>query len=136
MDLTKGYNHVVIDAPPAIGQITRSILVVSHLAIVPICPSPLDIWSGKEILSLIREAKQHNRKLRARLLISKKIPTTKMGREARDTLETYKMAIFRTQICQRIAYVEALIAGLSVLEYAPDSEAASEIKSLCSELVK
>ena len=135
-ELAHGYNHVVIDAPPAIGQITRSVLIVSHLAIVPICPSPLDIWSGTEIISLIQEAKQHNPKLRARLLISKKIPTTRIGREAKQALETYKIPIFRTEICQRIAYVEAMIAGLSVLEYAADSEAATEIKELCSELAK
>ena len=135
-ELAQGYNHVVIDAPPATGQITRSILIISHLAIVPICPSPLDIWSGKETVSLIREAKQHNPKLKARLLISKRIPTTRIGREARQALESYKLPIFRAEICQRIAYVEAMIAGLSVLEYAPSSEAAAEIKSLCTELTK
>jgi cellulose biosynthesis protein BcsQ len=44
------------------------------------------------------------------------------------------MDIFQTEINQRIAYVEAMIAGMPVMAYAPQSEAAQEIKNLCAEL--
>jgi len=45
------------------------------------------------------------------------------------------MEIFQTEISQRIAYVEAMIAGLPVTAYAPGSEASQEIRSLCAELI-
>ncbi|MCF8052120.1 MAG: AAA family ATPase [Desulfobacterales bacterium] len=43
-------NHVdvLIDAPPAIGEITESVLSVSDLVIVPVSPGSLDIWSCRE----------------------------------------------------------------------------------------
>ena len=134
-DLAKGYDHVVVDAPPAMGEITRSILAVSKLAIIPVGPSPLDIWSSKETLSLLRVARKRNRKLIGKLLITRKIPTTRLAREAREATETYKMKVFDTEISQRIAFVEAMIAGLSVLQYAPSSKAAREVESLCEEVV-
>jgi chromosome partitioning protein len=135
-ELAKGYDHVVVDGPPAMGEITRSILAVSRLAIIPIGPSPLDIWSSKETVSLLREAKRQNRNLTGKLLITRKIPTTRLAREARDATETYDLEVFQTEICQRIAFVEAMISGSSVLEHAPSSKAAMEIQSLCQEIMQ
>ncbi len=133
--LARGYGHVIIDGPPAIGDITRSILEVSHLAIVPIGPSPLDIWSSKDTVSLIEEAKKVNRSLKGKLLICRKIARTRVGREAREAMETYPMEVFDSEISQRIAFVEAMISGLTVLQSAPRSDAALEMSSLCNEVI-
>lgn len=133
--VTERYKTVIIDAPPGTGNISKSILLCSNLAIVPVGPSPLDIWSSKEIIALIRESRKFNRKLKGKLLISKKIIGTTVGRGIRGALKQYRMGIFETEICERIAYVKAMIEGLSVVEYEPDSEAANEIRSLTEELV-
>ncbi len=133
-ELTRGYRHTVIDAPPATGDITRAVLVVSNLAIVPVGPSPLDIWSSKETINLIKQARKVNRKIKSKLLVCRKIVGTRVGREARETLETYRMRVCDTEISQRVAYVEAMIAGLSVMQYRPSSEASNEIRSLCKEI--
>jgi chromosome partitioning protein len=134
-ELTHGYRHTVIDAPPAVGDMIGSVLLVSHLAIIPVGPSPLDIWSAREMVHLIREFKKEKKNLSGRLLICRKIVGTRIGREVREALENYRMDIFQTEIHQRIAYVEAMIAGMPVMAYAPHSEAAHEISSLCAELL-
>jgi chromosome partitioning protein len=131
---SKDYDHVVIDSPPALGDIIRSVLEVSDLTIVPIGPSPLDIWSSNETVALINETRKHNPNLEAKLLICRKIPRTIIGREAREAVEVYNLGIFETEISQRVAYVQSLISGVSVLQYAPNSDAAIEIKSLCGEV--
>lgn len=133
--LSRGFPHVVVDAPPALGDITRSVLAVSDLAIVPIAPSPLDIWSSRETTSLIDETKARHRRIGGRLLICRKIPRTRVGRDAREAMDAYDMEVFETEVCQRVAYVEAMISGMSVLQYAPHSEAASEIMSLGNEII-
>lgn len=133
--LRQMYHYIIIDSPPATDDIARSALVASNLVIVPITPSPLDIWSSREILDLIKQAKKINKKLKSKIVISKKIVNTRVGREAREALKSYRMSIFKTEIANRIAYVEALISGLSVLQYAPRSEAAAEIKALCEEIL-
>jgi chromosome partitioning protein len=133
--LSKGFDHVVIDGPPAIGNLISSILGVSDLAVVPIGPSPLDLWSSKETLCLIKTARKGNRKLKAKLLICRRIARTRVGREAREAVQTYGMDVFETEIYQRVAYIEAMVSGLSVIEYTPHSEAAAEITSLCEEIL-
>jgi len=134
--LYRDYRHIIIDCPPAIGDITRSALVVSNLAIIPIGPSPLDIWSSKETIDLIKQARKVNSKLTRKLLICKKIVGTRIGREAREALNTYRLTIFETEIGQRVAYIEAMITGLSVLQYQPRGEAANEIRTLSQEIIK
>ncbi len=134
--LSKDFDHVVIDAPPAIGELISSILGFSDLAVVPVGPSPLDLWSSKEILSLIQQARKRNRKLKAELLICRRIARTRVGREAREAVQTYGMDVFKTEISQRVAFIEAMVSGLSVLEYAPHSEAAAEIVRLCEEILQ
>ncbi len=133
--LTKGYQYVVIDAPPGTGDISLSILMVSNLAVIPVGPSLLDIWSTEEAVSLVRQAREYNKKLRGNILICKKIVGTTPGREAREALQTYKMKVLETEISQRIAYVKAMIEGVPVLEYDPNSEASKEVLSLCDEIL-
>ena len=134
--LVRGYDHAVFDTPPALGEIIRSVVEVSDLVIVPVGPSPLDIWSSKETFHLIQEAVHGNRQGKAKLLICRKIPRTKVGREAREAMDTYGIEVFETEISQRIVYVEAMISGLSVLDYASNSEGAAEIKGLCEEIIR
>jgi chromosome partitioning protein len=131
----KQFDDLVIDSPPAMGSITRANLSVSELAIIPIGPSPLDIWSGKETAALVEGSRKRRRGLICRLLICRKVSRTRIGREARDALETYGLKIFNTEICQRIAYVEAVTSGSSVLQYAPSSIASREVRRLCREVV-
>jgi chromosome partitioning protein len=132
--LLQNYEHIVIDAPPAIGDITRSVLAVSDLAIVPLSPSPLDIWSCWGTLEMISEVQHDNADLKAQLLVSRKIPGTRVGREAREAMEVFETEIFQTELCQRVAYVDSMTSGVSVMQYAPGSKAMREIEGLFEEI--
>ncbi len=132
--LLQSFDHIVIDAPPAIGDITRSVLAISNLAIVPLSPSPLDIWSCWGTLEMITEVQRENPDLKAQLLISRKIPGTRVGREARDAMEVFDTDIFQAELCQRVAYVDSMTSGVSVMQYAPGSKAMLEIENLFEEV--
>jgi len=134
-ELAADYDYVVIDAPPAIGDIARSILEVSDLTIVPLSPSSLDIWSGWGTLEMIEEAKQTNPDMTVKLLINRKIPGTRVGRDAREAIEVFDTDILQTEMCQRVAFIDAMTSGVSVMQYSPTSKAAKEIESLTEEVI-
>jgi chromosome partitioning protein len=131
---SEGYDHVIIDAPPVMGEIIHSILALSDLAIVPVGPSPLDLWSSEETIRMIGAVKKENHSLEAKFLINRKISGTKVGGELRKALEIFNMGAFQTEICQRVVYVEALIYGVSIIQYAPQSKGALEFSSFCTEV--
>ncbi len=132
--LTQEYDYLVIDAPPAIGDITKSILAIAELSIIPLSPSSLDIWSCKGTLEMIDSAREENPDLDVKLLINRKIPGTRVGREARQSLGIFNLDILDTELCQRVAYIDAMTSGVSVMQYAPGSKAAGEIENLCDEV--
>jgi chromosome partitioning protein len=136
IDETGNHGFLFIDTPPAIGEITLSVLAHSDLAIIPLAPSVLDIWSSRTTIGMIEEAKKVNPKLEGRLLISRKVPRTRLGRDGREAITALEMSVFETEISQRIAYVESMIAGVSVFQYAPKSESAKEMEDLCEEILQ
>jgi chromosome partitioning protein len=131
----QAFDHVVIDSPPALSHVSREIAASSDLAIIPIAPSSLDIWSSRETIRLVSDVGRSHPGLSARLLVYRKVPGTRLAAEARDALNSYGLDVFKTEISQRIAYVEAIVSGVSVLKYSPNSVAAREIRSLCDEIL-
>jgi chromosome partitioning protein len=133
---TSNYDYVVIDAPPAISEITINVFDTTDLVLIPVAPSALDLWSSNQLLALFEKSRKKNLLKNAKVLITRKIPGTRVGREAREAASTYGLEIIPVEISQRIAYVNSMAAGLSVIQYAPASKAAGEINALCDFIVK
>ena len=110
------HDFIIVDTPPAIGQISESVLALADFAIVPLAPSFLDIWASRRTVQMIEKAGNRNRALKGKLLICRKIPQTRIGREAREALKVFALDIFETEISQRIAYVESMLFGVSVMK--------------------
>ena len=132
--LSEKYDYLVIDAPPAIGSITKSILAVTDLSIIPLSPSSLDFWSCKGTLEMVDKAREENPELDVKILINRRIPGTRIGRQARDSLAEFNLNILDSELCQRVAFIDAMTSGVSVMQYAPGSKAAHEVEDLCDEI--
>lgn len=129
------YDYVIIDAPPAVDDKVVTILKASDLAILPVTPSSLDLWSCKETLDTMDTKSEALLNGKVRLLINRKIPGTRVGREVRQALEKFDTPIFETELCQRVAYIDAMRYGVSVMQFAPYSKAAGEIEQWSQEVV-
>lgn len=129
------YDHVVIDCPPRHGEIQRSALAVADLAILPCGPSAPDGWALAESIDLVNAARERFPKLRAIGLITKKVARTALGKMAREVLASGGLDVAKTELHYRVAYQEALAAGLGVGSYANQSPAANEITNLVDELI-
>jgi len=134
--LSNAYDYVIIDAPPSICEITRAVLAISDIAVIPVSPSSLDLWACTDTLNMIEAIQSENPGLEVKFLINRKIPGTRTGREIRDALSGFETNIIETELCQRVAYVESMKYGVSVVQFAPASKAAEEIERLSNELVK
>jgi len=132
----RAVDFTIIDCGPANGKIERAALALSNFAIIPVTPSPYDIRSAKTTVDLIRDGKEEaGLKVRAFLLISRKVVGTSLGRDAREALQIFGLPILKTEICQRVALCEAGIVGQTIQEYAPGSLAAEEFQDLSKEVV-
>ena len=133
--LEAAYDYVIIDAPPAIDDKVQTILKASDLAILPVTPSSLDLWSCKETLNKMDPKSEAPLNGKVRLLINRKIPGPRVGREMRQALDKFDVPVFETELCQRVAYIDAMKYGVSVMQFAPGSKAAGEIEQWSQEVV-
>jgi chromosome partitioning protein len=122
------YDVVLIDNPPSYKEQMESVLSASDRIIIPVAPGFTDVWSTQEFL---RKHKAEN----MRLLISRLDIRTKVGRSFRVLLEQLHVPLFKTEISNRTVINEAWIAGLTVDQYQPHSEGATDFHNLAREVL-
>src|SRR4051812_1297917 len=134
------YTAIVVDGPGKLTDVPRSAIMASNVVLIPVQPSPYDVWSSVDILKILNEAKSYGAKVKAAFVVNRKIPNTVLGREVTEALAEHELPVFQTQIQQRICYAETAGEGLSVVEMKQTSpshkQAAEEIRSLVEELVR
>ncbi len=134
--LANGYEMVVIDGPPRVYDVARSAIMASDLILIPVQPSPYDVWAAKEIVDLLHEAAVYKPSLISAFVINRKIVNTALGRDVVEALSEYKVPVLKTSICQRIALAESAAQGQTVFETSPDTAAAKELLALVVEIME
>jgi chromosome partitioning protein len=131
--LAKNYDVVVVDGAPRVNELARAAILASDLVLIPVQPSPYDVWAAAETVQLIREAGVYKENLRAAFVLNRKIANTAIGRDFASALDQFPdTPLLDVPLIQRVVYAESAARGLSVLEAAPQSEAAKELKRLAA----
>jgi len=135
-EIAKDYDVVVIDGAPRVNELGRAAILASDLVIIPVQPSPYDVWAAAETVQLIREASVFKENLKAAFAINRKIVNTAIGRDVQAALDPLEIPVLRTQLCQRVLYAESAAQGLAVAEVLPNGDAAKELASLVSDITR
>ena len=127
----KAADIVLIDTPPGMPEITYQAALVADLFLLPCGPSPLDLFALKEALSLALRARAERRSKRPRIRFvpSRVLMNTNLGRGLSSSLEEMGKKVL-PPIGQRIVVAEAVMTGLTVREYGPNTVSRMEFKEL------
>lgn len=130
------YEYIVVDCPPAIdNKFTSSTLLVTDLAVIPVVPSPTDLWSAIGIQKLISNVGEINENLQARLVANMCQTSASISREALELINEFDFPKFATDIYQRTAYRQAAAFGGTVLDL-DNPKAKTEIRALLAEVLE
>lgn len=132
--IAKDFDHVVIDTPPRIADVARSALAAADLAVMPVQPSPLDVWALDATVKLIKDAQAILPKLKSVIAINRRIVNTAIGRDVSEALQDYGVPVLHAQVFQRIILAESLAAGSTALETEPHGAAAAEVRAVVAEI--
>jgi chromosome partitioning protein len=126
---------IVLDAPPRIAEMTRAILALSDLALVPVGASPAEVWATADVLPLIEEAKTL-RSVQARMVWTRFRPYTRLAQDLESQAgRELGLKALRAHLGFRVAYAEALGGGLTAAETG-DPVAREETEALVGEIRK
>jgi chromosome partitioning protein len=130
------HDLIVIDAPPRIAEITKVILMLSELSLIPLGASAVEIWATTDLLKTIEAARTIKPEIDTRIVWNRFRASTKSARElsqaANDVLGIKEL---KSKLGYRVAYSEAMARGMTVLEWT-DKTARDEMLALGNELEK
>lgn len=122
---------VVIDGAPQANELAVSAIKAADVILIPVQPSPYDIWAASELVDLVRaRIEVTDGRLKAAFVISRAIKGTKLGNEVEEALAGYELPILDARITQRVGYPTSAASGITVLDTESDKDAANEIRAL------
>ena len=129
--LRREHDVVLIDSPPQIDTDARRAIRGANLVVVPVQPSPPDLWAAEGTLRLAAEEK------RPACLVLNRVPAAGKLRDTMlATLKTHGAMVLAETLGNRTAYAQAFAEGLGVTEAWPRSVAAAETRALLGKLME
>lgn len=129
--LAGDHDVVLIDSPPHAETEAKVAIRAADLAIVPVQPSPMDVWATRPTLELAVQERTP-----VLMVLNRVPPRANLTDEMLELLRGYGAKVAQAQLGNRVAFASALAEGRAVGEMQPRSRAAAEIKALAREVLR
>ncbi|WP_419611567.1 ParA family partition ATPase [Thiolapillus sp.] len=134
-NIARKVEFVVIDGAPQAADLAVSAIKAADLVLIPVQPSPYDIWATAELVDLVKQRIEvTDGRLQAAFVVSRAIKGTRIGGEVTEALAGYELPVLDARITQRVSYPGTAAAGTTVLESDPNGDAAAEVRALATEI--
>lgn len=133
----RAYRYTVLDCPPSLdSHASLQALRACDIALIPILPSPVDLWASLRLPQEIAEARKVNRKLRAFLVLNQMEPRSALSASMREALEEFDIPVLDAVMRRRAVYRGAALDGVSVYQLGGrGTQAAAEIEAIINEVI-
>lgn len=140
--LKSKYDFIIIDTPPALGNLSVNALVASDYIIIPTEPRPFALQGLGRLHSTIESVRNgYNSNLKVLgILLIKYHNRTVLNRDIKDMIEDYakqmNTIVFNATIREGIAVAEAQTVRQPLIDYAKNSNPNIDYKGFTSEVLK
>jgi len=134
-----GYDYVLIDCPPSLGQLTQTALASSTEVLMPIQCEYFAMEGLAQMIDMIREViERRDHKLEfGGIVLTMYDHTLELTREVEaEVREFFGEIVFATVVPRDVAVSESPSHGKSVIDYAPRSRGAYAYVELCMEVLE
>jgi chromosome partitioning protein len=127
IQLQTEFDYIVIDCPPEIkSDSTMSAIEISKVLLIPLLPSPLDLWASTRIEELIKRVQRVNPTISAFVVLNQIEPRSAMSRGMDGALQEINIPVLRHRLSRRASYRTAALEGCSVYDLGFRGRVASE----------
>ncbi len=125
--LKEAHDVIVVDSPPHTESEARSAIRGADLVVVPVQPSPADVWATQATVELARAEK-----VPVQLVLNRVPPNSRMAAMVVEALPE----LARAQLGNRVIFSACFLDGLTAQEVQANSPAAAEANALAEELMQ
>lgn len=132
------YRYLVYDCPPRwdMPEIT-AVLEESDIVLVPVLPSPLDLWASRRSSELLHELRARRPELRPYFVLNQVEAHSALSRASKAAMAEMDIPVLSAQIGRRAIYRNAAVEGVSVYQMGKRGAAAvDEMECLIEEILK
>jgi len=113
--LKQAYRHVVVDCPPTVqGPVIEAVMGAADVVLIPVLPSPLDLWASVEMAALVGEARKNYPALQAYLILNQVETRNALSRVMQQAVAEFDVPLLQANVQRRAAYRSAAVEGVSV----------------------
>jgi chromosome partitioning protein len=123
--LTAAHDLVLVDTPPVIDTDARRAIRAADLVLVPLNPSPPDLWAAEGTLKLAAEEKR-----KIALVFNRAPAASRLRKRLEAEIAARGVLLLPTALSNRAGYANAFADGLGVTEAGPTTQAAEELRAL------
>jgi chromosome partitioning protein len=128
--LAEDSEFVLLDTPPKSDSESRPAIEVAHLVIVPIQPTPVDLWATAPTLATIDKSRGCG------LLVINRVPQrASLTADMVTAIRALDCPAAQSQLGNRVAFAASMREGRAVLELDAASKAAAEVEALTTEML-
>ena len=135
--LKRGYRYVVVDCPPTVsGPIIEAVMGAADVVLIPVLPSPLDLWASVEMAALVGEARKKYPALQAYLILNQVETRNALSRVMQQAVAEFDVPLMQANVQRRAAYRSAAVEGVSVYGLGSrGTQAVEDIEAIIEELL-
>ncbi len=133
----EAFDHVVVDCPPSVDwSLTGKVLEVVSMALLPVIPSPIDLWATHEAAATIDEARVVNPGLKAWLVQNQAEKHSALSMAMANVLKQQSLPLLNAAVRRRAVYRMAFLEGKSIYQMGTrGKEAVHDIESILKEVL-
>ncbi len=128
--LKAAHDYVLIDTPPVIDSDARRAVRGADLVLIPLNPSPPDLWAAEGTLKLAAEEKR-----KPALIFNRAPATSRLRKRMEAEIAARGILLIEPALANRAGYANAFADGLGVTEAGPATQAADEIRAAVAALI-
>jgi len=140
----KNFDFYVLDCPPRADEYAAKIINAADFVLIPVQPSPYDVWATAELAELVRTKKEITAGPKhpdgipaAALVLSSVIKNTRIAADVREALATTGLNVLDAQTTQFNIYKFSAREGRTIFDSSePNKEACNQIDNITNEILE
>ena len=132
-----GYDYILIDCPPSLGIVTTNALVASNYLLIPLTAEALPFKGLSMLEEVVGEVKRRvNPNLEIGGVFFTRYFNRNLNKEIVNVIiQKFGDLVFSTKIRENISLAEMPLSGVSIFNYDPKSNGASDYRDLAKEII-
>ncbi|WP_044563778.1 ParA family partition ATPase [Azospirillum sp. B4] len=128
--LAREHDVVVVDSPPHAETEARIAVRVANLVVVPVQPSPMDLWATRPTLEMAKAEKRP-----VLVALNRVPPRAKLADRLTEAVAGLGVPMADAVIGNRVGFAGAMMDGLSLQETDRRAKGSEEIAALAGEIL-